>query len=127
MSTGCASRPWPVSPDALITTGFPTTKATDPDNNLAEVTAALPQIADLRRSGSAAFDLAQAASGRVEAFWEYGLSAWGCRRRHPLGRGSRRPDQRRARRRAPKKTGLLASNGHIHDVLHALIRRAYVP
>lgn len=113
-------------PDALITTGFPTTKATDPDNNLAEVNAVVPHIADLRRSGSAAFDLAQVACGRIDAFWEYGLSAWDVAAGALLveeagGRiGIVRDDA------PPKKTGLLASNGLIHDALHGLMRRAII-
>ncbi|MBK9123705.1 MAG: inositol monophosphatase [Chloroflexi bacterium] len=110
--------------DALITTGFPTTKATDPDNNLAEVNAVVPHIADLRRSGSAAFDLTQIACGRIEAFWEFGLSAWDIAAGALLveeagGRiGTVRDDA------PPKKTGMLASNGLVHDALHALMRGA---
>ena len=32
--------------------------------------------AGVRRPGSAALDLAYVAAGRVDAFWEIGLSAW---------------------------------------------------
>ena len=52
--------------DALITTGFPTTKATDPDHNILEVTAVLP-LSGPARSGSAAFDLAQVAAAALTA------------------------------------------------------------
>jgi myo-inositol-1(or 4)-monophosphatase len=34
------------------------------------------QAAGIRRPGSAALDLAYVAAGRVDAFWEIGLSAW---------------------------------------------------
>ncbi|MGZ8606637.1 MAG: inositol monophosphatase family protein [Actinomycetota bacterium] len=36
----------------------------------------LPRVADIRRSGSAAFDLVAAASGGVDAYYEVGLSPW---------------------------------------------------
>lgn len=110
--------------DALVATGFPTTKATDPDNNLAEVNAVVPRIADLRRSGSAAFDLTQVACGRIDAFWEFGLNPWDVAAGVLLveeagGRvGPVRDDAQ------PSKTGLLASNGHVHDALRALILRS---
>jgi len=32
--------------------------------------------AGLRRAGSAALDLAYVAAGRLDAFWEFGLSPW---------------------------------------------------
>lgn len=112
--------------DALITTGFPTTKATDPDNNLAEVAAVTPNIGDLRRSGSAAFDLTQVAIGRIDAFWEYALNEWDIAAGALMvneagGRVSTVRDED-----APdKKRGLLASNGHLHDVLHRALRDAH--
>ena len=43
----------------------------------AEVAAALlPQVRDIRRFGAAALDLAWAAAGRVDAFYERGLNSW---------------------------------------------------
>ena len=36
----------------------------------------LPTVADIRRSGSAALDLADVASGRIDAFFENDLSPW---------------------------------------------------
>jgi len=43
---------------------------------LAEIDTMLPHIAGLRRFGAAALDLAWVAAGRVDGFWERGLSAW---------------------------------------------------
>ena len=34
------------------------------------------ETADMRRSGSAALDLAYVAAGRVDGFWEIGLKPW---------------------------------------------------
>ena len=36
----------------------------------------IPRVADIRRIGSAALDLAWASAGRVDAFYEHGGSAW---------------------------------------------------
>ncbi len=36
----------------------------------------ITQIRDIRRFGSAAIDLCQAAEGRLDAFYEKGLNAW---------------------------------------------------
>ena len=38
--------------------------------------ALFPQTAGIRRAGSAALDLAYVASGRLDGFWEIGLSIW---------------------------------------------------
>ena len=42
------------------------------------VHALLPRVRDLRRGGSAASALAQVATGRADAVWAPGLSAWDC-------------------------------------------------
>ena len=34
------------------------------------------EVADVRRAGSAALDLAYVAAGRLDGFWEIGLSRW---------------------------------------------------
>jgi myo-inositol-1(or 4)-monophosphatase len=36
----------------------------------------LPQVRDIRRAGSAALDLAWAAAGRLDAFYEFGVKPW---------------------------------------------------
>ena len=35
-----------------------------------------PQVSGIRRAGSAALDLAYIAAGRLDGFWEIGLSLW---------------------------------------------------
>ena len=42
----------------------------------ARVAHLLPQVRDIRRSGSAAYDLCAVASGRVTAYYEDGISRW---------------------------------------------------
>src|SRR5580658_9697030 len=61
--------------DALVATGFPSLKRHENVNvhfyyQLAMVTHGV------RRAGSAALDLAYVASGRLDAFWEFGLKPW---------------------------------------------------
>src|SRR5215468_6133978 len=62
---------------ALIATGFPYRANTQYlDAYLAMLRAVTLQAAGVRRPGAAALDLAYVAAGRVDAFWEIGLSAW---------------------------------------------------
>src|ERR1700758_1935735 len=62
---------------ALISTGFPyRANLRYLDAYLAMLRAVTEQVAGVRRPGAAALDLAYVAAGRVDAFWEIGLSAW---------------------------------------------------
>jgi myo-inositol-1(or 4)-monophosphatase len=62
--------------ESLIATGIPFAGAGKPDEWIAIYNALAPQVAGIRRFGSAALDLAWVAAGRYEAFWESGLSPW---------------------------------------------------
>ncbi|MGA0961705.1 MAG: inositol monophosphatase family protein [Ilumatobacteraceae bacterium] len=60
---------------ALVATGF----AYDSQRRSQQgalVAKLLPQIRDIRRSGSAAYDLCCVAAGTVDAYYEHGLSIW---------------------------------------------------
>ena len=60
---------------ALVATGFSYDAALRARQ--AEVVArALPRVRDIRRGGSAALDLAYAAAGRVDAYWERDVQPW---------------------------------------------------
>jgi myo-inositol-1(or 4)-monophosphatase len=62
---------------ALIATGFPyRANMRYLDSYLAQLRAVTEHAAGVRRPGAAALDLAYVAAGRVDAFWEIGLSAW---------------------------------------------------
>jgi myo-inositol-1(or 4)-monophosphatase len=62
---------------ALVATGFPYRDNTRYlDAYLAMFKAVTEQAAGVRRPGAASLDLAYVAAGRVDAFWEIGLSAW---------------------------------------------------
>lgn len=62
--------------DGLLATGFPYDRHTSNDDNLAQHGAFLKKALGVRRSGSAALDLAYVAAGRLDGFWEYRLSSW---------------------------------------------------
>ena len=62
---------------ALIGTGFPyRTNLHWIDNYMAMMKTVIQQTAGIRRPGSAALDLAYVAAGRLDGFWEFGLSPW---------------------------------------------------
>ncbi len=62
--------------DAVITSGFPYDKHTNPDNNLREWGAFLTRIRGERRLGSAALDLCYVAAGRLDGYWEKDLKPY---------------------------------------------------
>jgi myo-inositol-1(or 4)-monophosphatase len=61
---------------ALLGTGFPIKQQQHLDAYLGMFRALFPQTAGIRRAGSAALDLAYVACGRLDGFWEIGLSIW---------------------------------------------------
>jgi myo-inositol-1(or 4)-monophosphatase len=61
---------------ALLGTGFPFKQPQHLDTYLATFKAVHPEAAGIRRAGSAALDLAYLAAGRLDGFWELGLSSW---------------------------------------------------
>jgi myo-inositol-1(or 4)-monophosphatase len=61
---------------ALLGTGFPRKNRQYLDTYLDMFRALFPRTAGIRRAGSAALDLAYVACGRLDGFWEIGLSTW---------------------------------------------------
>lgn len=61
---------------AMIGTGFPFRQRQHLDTQLAMTRALLAEAEDIRRSGSAALDLAYVAAGRYDAYFEFGLKPW---------------------------------------------------
>ena len=62
--------------DSLIGTGFPFRSPENIDLYLKVFTPMLKQASDIRRSGSAALDLAYVAAGRLDGYWESDLNIW---------------------------------------------------
>ncbi|HYA46363.1 MAG TPA: inositol monophosphatase family protein [Burkholderiales bacterium] len=62
--------------ETLIGTGFPFRDFETLDEYLGMFRALTARTAGLRRAGSAALDIAYVAAGRLDGFWELGLSPW---------------------------------------------------
>lgn len=108
---------------ALLATGFPFKRGKgDLDAYMLLVADAVRATHDVRRAGSAALDLAFVAAGRMEGFFEIGLSPWDVAAGMLLvqeagGRVTGWPGDADS----PLHTGrVLATNGGIHGWLEAL-------
>lgn len=62
--------------DSLLITGFAYDRAERADYYLARFKEFIKTCHDVRRSGSAALDMAWIAAGRADGFWEYELNPW---------------------------------------------------
>jgi len=62
--------------DALVGTGFPFKELGRLELYLRQLGMLMGACAGVRRAGAAALDLAYVAAGRLDAFWEMGLSPW---------------------------------------------------
>ena len=62
--------------DALMGTGFPFREIENLDDYLRMLRKVMTSCAGVRRPGAAALDLAWVACGRIDGFWEMGLSPW---------------------------------------------------
>ncbi len=62
--------------DALVGTGFPFKELARIDLYMRQLRTLMGGCAGVRRAGAAALDLAYVAAGRLDAFWEMGLSPW---------------------------------------------------
>jgi len=62
--------------DALVGTGFPFKEFGRIDLYMRQMRTLMGNAAGVRRAGAAALDLAYVAAGRLDAFWEMGLSRW---------------------------------------------------
>jgi myo-inositol-1(or 4)-monophosphatase len=62
--------------DALVGTGFPFKEVSQIERYVKQLQMIMTSTSGVRRAGAAALDLAYVACGRLDAFWEMGLSAW---------------------------------------------------
>jgi myo-inositol-1(or 4)-monophosphatase len=127
-------RPIKVSPimdpsRALVATGFPFKEGKgDTEVYFQLVIDVLKRTHDIRRAGAAALDLAYVACGRLEGYFEIGLSPWDVAAgtllvREAGGQVTGWPGDLRP----PTDTGrILASNGRIQEWLHQMAAK-YVP
>jgi myo-inositol-1(or 4)-monophosphatase len=62
--------------EALVGTGFPFKELGRVELYLRQLKRLMSEASGVRRAGAAALDLAYVACGRLDAFWELGLSPW---------------------------------------------------
>lgn len=113
--------------DSLLITGFAYDRAERADYYLARFKAFMVKSHDVRRSGSAALDMAWIAAGRADGFWEYELNPWDVAAGFLLveeagGKvtdlnGNKWKDWRSMGKRT------LATNGRIHASMLSILRR----
>jgi len=111
--------------DAVVTSGFPYDKHSNPDNNLREWTAFLSRIRGERRLGSAALDLCYVAAGRLDGYWEKDLKTYDVMAGILLVReaGGRVSDYVGGERPQLQERGrYVASNGLVHAEMLAVLR-----
>ena len=84
-----------------------------------------PEVAGIRRFGSAALDLAWVAAGRMDGFWEEGLDPWDSAAGVLLVKeaGGYVTDYR-GQNRMFERREYLAANGDLHSKLHKLLAGA---
>ncbi len=61
---------------AVLATGFPYDRLTNPDNNVEEFTSFLLRAQHVSRMGSAALNLCYVAAGRFDGYWEMRINPW---------------------------------------------------
>lgn len=111
--------------DSLIGTGIPFLGRGDTARWAKIYCAVGPQVAGIRRFGSAALDLAWIAAGRMDGFWEEGLEIWDTAAGVLLVReaGGFVSDYRGSDQMF-RRGEYVAANSDIHSKLHKLIAGA---
>lgn len=61
---------------SVIATGFPYDKDINRDNNSDNLARIVPHVRDIRRMGTAAYDICCVASGFLDGYWEFSLHLW---------------------------------------------------
>ncbi|NEO86931.1 MAG: inositol monophosphatase [Spirulina sp. SIO3F2] len=108
--------------NSLLVTGFAYDRHTTTDNNYAEFCYLTHLTQGVRRGGSAALDLAHVAAGRLDGYWERGLSPWDVTAGIVLVReAGGRVTAYDGSPHNPASGRILATNGQIHQSLSEAI------
>lgn len=109
--------------DAVLVTGFPYDLRERLDELLGLFGAFLTHARAVRRLGSAALDLCWCAAGRMDGFWEQGLKVWDTMAAAlVVQEAGGRVTSVDGSAWKPYGGQVLASNGHVHDQMLAVIR-----
>jgi myo-inositol-1(or 4)-monophosphatase len=105
--------------NALVATGFGYEPAIRAARGR-DVAALLPRVRDVRRAGSAALDLAWVAAGRLDAYLEFGPSAWDwAAGRLLVSEAGGRVTEHRRRHADRDLLGIVAGGETVHEYLVA--------
>jgi myo-inositol-1(or 4)-monophosphatase len=112
--------------DSLASTGFPSRKRHHNVNIHFYYQLAMASHG-VRRTGSAAIDLAYVACGRLDFFWEFGLKPWDMAAGTLLVReaGGRTSDMRGGAHTVTGSEHLLADNGALHEEVLQMFGRVF--
>jgi len=114
--------------DSVIGTGIPFRGRGDHAAYARTLTAVMGATSGVRRMGAAALDLAYVAAGRLEGFWEFGLSPWDIAAGMLIVREAGGYVSDIAGGHEMMATGdVLAANDHLHLPLGSLIKEALRP
>jgi len=108
---------------AMLATGFPYDRWTNPDNNSREWLNFLVRTQAVSRLGSAALDLAYVASGRLDGFWEMKVNSWDVMAGllFVTEAGGRVSNYTGGTERLYEGRELIASNGILHDAMMSVL------
>jgi myo-inositol-1(or 4)-monophosphatase len=110
---------------ALLVTGFPYDRRTNPNNNIQQFTDFSLRAQGVLRLGSAALDLAAVAAGRLDGYWEFKINPWdiaaGVLLVQEAGGSVTLPDGSPLDLFARK---VVASNGLIHDDMIGVLAKS---
>jgi len=110
--------------EAVIATGLRPSDRDKP-SRMSLMAAVTANVAGVRRFGAAALDLAYVAAGRLDGFWEFGLSPWDIAAGQLLVREAGGYVSDLAGGQGMMTSGdVLAANDHLHLPLAAMIREA---
>jgi myo-inositol-1(or 4)-monophosphatase len=110
---------------ALIATGTPYGQGAARKRYLAQLEQIMENVADIRRMGAAALDLAYVAAGRFDGYWEYGLSSWDFAAGMLLVREAGGYVSDPENGGDPLASGnVLAANDHLHSPLQSMLAQA---
>lgn len=107
--------------DCVMGTGFACMRDGLPRNNLPYLGAVLPKIRDVRRYGSVAVDLCYVACGRLDGFWELNLQLYDIAAGLLICTEAGGTITTFLGAQQPIGQELVATNGHIHKDLVALL------
>lgn len=106
--------------NSLLVTGFAYDRTRTVDNNYAEFCHFTHLTHGVRRGGAASLDLAYVACGRVDGYWERGLSVWDIAAGIPIVREAGGMVTAYNGSAIALKSGrILATNTHIHEQMIA--------